>query len=174
VLGALLLGVAGAIAWQAVRAAASHRAAAEASLTHHATIAAWRFAREGRSWVGFGMDQAENLLRREAATRASLPGPELLEELFAEKECDCMTAGFARTVFRVVHDSGAPLAWKGEPLSERAQDALVAAAGKRGGSPDWTRRAISGSRRVPRAQARSRPSRRRIREWRRHDAGLSR
>jgi signal transduction histidine kinase len=133
VLGALLLvatlGVAGAIAWQAVRAAASHRAAAEASLTHHATIAAWRFAREGRSWVGFGMDQAENLLRREAATLASLPGPELLEELLAEKECDCMTAGFARTVFRVVHDSGAPLAWKGEPLSERAQDALVAAAG---------------------------------------------
>jgi signal transduction histidine kinase len=74
------------------------------------------------------MDQAENLLRREAATHASLPGPELLEELLAEKECDCMTTGFARTVFRVVHDSGAPFAWKGEPLSERTRDTLVAAA----------------------------------------------
>jgi signal transduction histidine kinase len=133
-LGALLLvatlGLAGAIAWQAVRAAASHRAVAEASLTHHATIAAWRFAREGRSWLGFGMDQAENLLRRETAARAGLPGPELLEELLAEKDCDCMTAGFARTVFRVMNDSAATLEWRGEPLSERARDALAAAAAR--------------------------------------------
>jgi signal transduction histidine kinase len=131
-LGALLLvatlGLAGAIAWQAARAAASHRAAAEASLTHHATIAAWRFAREGRSWLGWGMDQAENLLRRVTTGREGLPGPELLEELLAEKECDCMTAGFARTVFRVLTDSVATLAWRGEPLSERSRDALTAAA----------------------------------------------
>jgi signal transduction histidine kinase len=133
-LGALLLvatlGLAGAIAWQAVRAAASHRAAAEASLIHHATIAAWRFAREGRSWLGFGMDQAENLLRRVTTGREGLPGPELLEELLAEKDCDCMTAGFARTVFRVLHDSTVTLEWRGERLSERARDALAAAAAR--------------------------------------------
>ena len=61
-LGGLLflatMGLAAALAWQAAGAAASHRAAAEASLTHHATIAAWRFSREGRSWVGYGMGQA--------------------------------------------------------------------------------------------------------------------
>lgn len=136
-LGALLLvatlGLAGAIAWQAVRAAASHRAAAEASLSHHATIAAWRFAREGRSWLGWGMDQAENLLRRATAGREGLPGPELLEELLAEKDCDCMTAGFARTVFRVTTDSTVTLAWRGEPLSQPARDALAAAAASAAG-----------------------------------------
>jgi signal transduction histidine kinase len=133
-LGALLLvatlGVAGAIAWQAVRAAASHRAAAEASLVHHATIAAWRFAREGRSWLGFGMDEAENLLRRATMGRRRLPGPELLEELLAEKDCDCMTAGFARTVFRVMPDSTVTLEWRGEPLSEGTRSGLAAAAAR--------------------------------------------
>ena len=131
-LGALLLlatlALAGALAWQAVRAAASHRAAAVASLTHHATIAAWRFAREGRSWLGFGMDQAGNLILQETMSTAALPGPELLERLLAEKECDCMTAGFAHTVFRVVNDSGARLEWRGEQPTEPARDLLVAAA----------------------------------------------
>ena len=35
---AATIGLAGALAYQAARAAASHRAAAEASLVHHATI----------------------------------------------------------------------------------------------------------------------------------------
>jgi signal transduction histidine kinase len=132
-LGAVLflatMGLAAALAWQAVRAAASHRAAAETSLAHHATIAAWRFSREGRSWIGYGMSQAGDLLLQETSRLAALPGPELLERVLAEKECDCMSAGFARTVFQLRNQPGASLQTRGEPLSERARDALVRAAG---------------------------------------------
>ncbi|MGH7560971.1 MAG: sensor histidine kinase [Gemmatimonadales bacterium] len=147
-LGGLLiaatLGLAGALAWQAARSAASHRAAAEASLTHHATIAAWRFAREGRSWLGWGMDQAGNLLQQQVAYQPTLPGPGILEQLLAEKECDCMTAGFARTVFRVVLGGRPVVDWLGERLSERARDSLAILAnrmaadtGARPGSRSW-------------------------------------
>jgi signal transduction histidine kinase len=147
-LGAVLLvatlGLTGALAWQAARAAASHRAATEAALTHHATIAAWRFAREGRSWLGWGMDQAATLLTQEASRRAALPGPEILAQLLAEKECDCMTAGFARTIFRAVKDGSWRVEARGEPLSERARDGLAAAAATtaegtliRQGSREW-------------------------------------
>src|SRR5687768_9080352 len=100
-LGAFLflatMGLAAALAWQAAGAAASHRAAAETSLAHHATIAAWRFSREGRSWIGYGMSQAGDMLQQETSRLAELPAPELLERILAEKECDCMSAGFART-----------------------------------------------------------------------------
>src|SRR6185436_20284767 len=92
VLGALLfvatLGLAVDLAYQAVRAEASHRAAAEAALLHHATTAAWRLAREGRSWVGYGMNEAGFSLRREAGTGAGLPGPELIVRALAPKYCD--------------------------------------------------------------------------------------
>jgi len=131
-LGALLflatMGLAAALAWQAARAAASHRAAAEASLTHHATIAAWRFSREGRSWLGYGMSQAGDLLLREASQRETLPGPEVLRRLLAEKECDCMSAGFSRTVFLVVNEPDPKLVEMGEPLSEAGRRSLLAAA----------------------------------------------
>lgn len=131
-LGAFLflatMGLAAALAWQAAGAAASHRAAAETSLAHHATIAAWRFSREGRSWIGYGMSQAGDLLLQETSRLGSLPGPELLERILAPKECDCMSAGFARTVFLLRNQPEAPLLTRGEPLSERAQDALAGAA----------------------------------------------
>src|SRR6185295_11915814 len=110
-LGALLfvatLGLSAALAWQAVRSAASHRAAAEASLSHHATIAAWHFGRAGRSWVGWGMDQAGEQLLRGTMQPDPLPGPELVSKVLAQKDCDdmCMTA--ARTVFRVLNQPGA-------------------------------------------------------------------
>ena len=130
-LGALLFGatmvVAAALAYQAARAAASHRAAAEATLDHHATIAAWRFARDARSWVSYGMSDAADRLSREAS-RGGLAGPELISTVLAEKECDCMSAGFSRTVFRVTLDREPKLTALGEPLSERARDGLVAAA----------------------------------------------
>ena len=122
------MGLAAALAWQAAGAAASHRAAAETSLAHHATIAAWRFSREGRSWIGFGMTQARDLLLQETSRLPALPGPELLLRVLAEKECDCMSAGFARTVFLLRNQPGAELLMRGEPLSERAQDALAGAA----------------------------------------------
>ena len=128
VLFAATMGLAAALAWQAARAAASHRAAAEASLTHHATIAAWRFSREGRSWVGYGMSQAGEQLLHETAQRDALPGPELLRRVLAEKECDCMSAGFSRAVFRVLNQRDAKLDWLGDPLPDNAKQALLSAA----------------------------------------------
>jgi signal transduction histidine kinase len=131
-LGGLLfvatMGLAAALAWQAANAAASHRAAAEASLNHHATIAAWRFAREGRSWVGYGMGMAGDLLMQETSPGQALPGPEILRRLLAEKECDCMSAGFSRTVFRVVNEPYPKLVELGEPLSEPGRRGLLDAA----------------------------------------------
>jgi signal transduction histidine kinase len=128
VLFAATLGLAGALAWQAARAGASHRAAAEASLSHHATIAAWRFSREGRSWVGYGMNEAGNQLLRETAQREELPGPELLKRVLAEKECDCMSAGFSRGVFRVLNRPDAQLDWQGELLPDSTRRLLLSAA----------------------------------------------
>lgn len=119
--------VAAALAHQAAGAAASHRAAAEATLEHHAASAAWRFAREGRSWVGFGMSDASNRLNRDAA-RAGRTGPEVVSLVLREKECDCMSAGFSRTIFRVTLEGQPTLSLIGEPISERAKDGLIAAA----------------------------------------------
>lgn len=116
-----------ALALQAARAAAMHRAAAHATLTDHSTSAAWRLAGAGRNWIRFGMVEAANRLRS-AANGAVLPGPELLSTALAEKECDCMSAGFSRTVFRVTFGSEPKLFAVGEPLSERAKDGLIAAA----------------------------------------------
>ncbi len=131
-LGGLLfvatMGLAAALAWQAARAAASHRAAAEASLTHYATIAAWRFSREGRSWLGYGMSQAGDMLLQEASQHETLPGPEALRRLLAEKECDCMSAGFSRNVFLVINEPDPKLVELGEPLSEPGRRALLVAA----------------------------------------------
>src|SRR5262245_33504037 len=104
-LGALLvaatLALAGALAYQAVGAASSHRAAVEAALAHHATTVAWRFAREARSWVGYGMNDANDAIAREVAHSEPPPGPEVLSRVLAEKFCDCMTAGFAHTLVRL-------------------------------------------------------------------------
>ena len=119
------LGLAAALAWQAAGAASAHREAVEATLTHHAIIAAWRMSREGRSWVGYGMAQAEEALLRETAQHPELPGPEMLKRVLAEKDCDCMSAGFSRAVFRVVNEPEAKLDWLGEPLSDTARKGLL-------------------------------------------------
>jgi signal transduction histidine kinase len=127
-LGAVLVGatlvLATALAYQAFQAAASHRAAVETALEHHAATAAWRFAREARGWVGWGMNEASDKLQREIGDRAVLPGPEVLHKVLAEKWCDCMSAGFGRSFFRVVAGRNAELQLIGEPLSERARDAM--------------------------------------------------
>lgn len=109
---------------QAVRAAASHRAAVEAALVHHATTAAWRFSREARSWIGYGMNEARGAIQSEAGRLAVLPGPDVLKRVLAEKYCDCMTAAFGRTFARVMPTPNSPLDLIGEPLSLRASDAL--------------------------------------------------
>src|SRR3954470_24986470 len=93
--GALLvaatLALAGALAYQAARAARSHGAAVETALQHDAMTAAWGFSREARSWIEFGMNEAGDSLRHDITRRAVLPGPEILHRLFAQKYCDCMT-----------------------------------------------------------------------------------
>jgi signal transduction histidine kinase len=122
------MGLAAALAYHAVHAAASHEGAVEASLTHHADIAAWRFSRDARIWLGYGMAEASDQLGRAIAQRAPLPGPEILHRVLGEKDCDCMSAGFSRTVFRVTTDERATLTLLGEPLSERAKDSLIAVA----------------------------------------------
>ena len=96
----------------------------EATLEHHATTAAWRYAREARGWVGYGMNEAANALEQEVARRPALPGPELLPQVLAQKYCDCMTAAFGSSFLRLVPSPGAGLDLLGEPLSERARDAL--------------------------------------------------
>jgi signal transduction histidine kinase len=118
------LGLAGALAYQAVSAAASHRAAVEAALEHHAATAAWRFASQARGWIGFGMNRAGDALQKEVARNAALPGPEVFQRVLAEKYCDCMTAGFGRTFVRLVKEDSTTLDLVGEPLSERARDDL--------------------------------------------------
>jgi len=127
-LGALLvvvtLGLASALAYEAVTSAYQHRASVEAALQHHAQTAAWRFAREARGWVGWGMDEAGGALQRETAGHASLLGPELLQRVLSEKWCDCMTAAFGRTFVRVVVGKDQRLDLIGEPLSQRARDQL--------------------------------------------------
>jgi signal transduction histidine kinase len=120
------LGLASALAYQAMTAASSHRAAVEAALSHHASTAAWRFAREARGWVGYGMEEAGGALQRETISHAVLQGPELVQSVLAEKYCDCMTAAFGRTFVRVVLGKDAKLDLVGEPLSQRSRDDLRA------------------------------------------------
>src|SRR5689334_8890597 len=91
------LGLATALAYQAATAASSHRAAVEATLSHHAYTAAWRFAREARGWVSWGMNESANSLERVISRAPSPPGPAVIPVVLAEKYCDCMSAGFGRT-----------------------------------------------------------------------------
>jgi len=127
---ATTLGIAFVIGFQAVRAASLHRRAAEASLKHHAGIAAWRFAREARSWLGFGMAQAGDQLRAELGRHATLPGPDVLQRVLAEKECDCMSAGFARTFVRISASSEPTVLVVGDSLSAASQGSLAGVAAR--------------------------------------------
>jgi hypothetical protein len=123
----LTLILAAALGWQATRAAASHRRTAEKTLRDYAAIAAWEYAREGRIWLSYGMAEAENMISREipAPGKGPLPGTDLLRRVLKEKECDCMSAGFARTVFRIVAGSPPVLDVDGEPLTESSRTGLV-------------------------------------------------
>lgn len=130
VLGVVLLVatlvLAGALGLEATRSAASHRAAVERTLHDYAAIAAWQYARQGRIWLGFGMNEASAMIERALSTeRGPLPGPSLLHRVLAEKECDCMSAGFARTVFRAGYSGEPDLVVEGEPLSATARTTLA-------------------------------------------------
>ena len=123
----LTLILAAGLGWQATRAAESHRRTAEKTLRDYAAIAAWEYAREGRIWLSFGMAEAENVISREIPSpgRGPLPGTDMLRRVLKEKECDCVSAGFARTVFRVVAGSPPALDTDGEELSGQSRAGLV-------------------------------------------------
>jgi signal transduction histidine kinase len=108
------------------RAAASHRRTAEKTLRDYAAIAAWEYAREGRIWLSFGMADAEDMISREIPRRKGpLPGTDLLRQVLKQKECDCMSAGFARTVFRIVAGAPPELEVDGEALSDAARAGIL-------------------------------------------------
>jgi signal transduction histidine kinase len=132
-LGVLLLiavlGLAAALGLQASKAATSHQETARAMLRDYAAAAASAYAREARIWLSFGMSQAGGALGGELpGGRRSLPGPELLRRVLAEKDCDCMSAGFAHTAFRVAPGAAQPLLADGAPLAEPTREGLLAAA----------------------------------------------
>jgi signal transduction histidine kinase len=149
VIGAVLvvstLGVVAALAYQAARAAASHREAVQTALEHHATTAAWRFAREARGWLGWGIEHAGDAVQREVSKHAMLPGPDVLRRVLEEKYCDCVTAAFGRTFVRVTMRGDSALVLDGEPLSLRARDelrhqalAFAREGAARAGATPWT------------------------------------
>ena len=123
----LTLILAAGLGWQATRAAASHRRTAEKTLRDYAAIAAWEYAREGRIWLSFGMADAEDMISREIPQpgKGPLPGTDLLRRVLKQKECDCMSAGFARTVFRIVAGSSPVLEVDGEALSDAARAGIL-------------------------------------------------
>ena len=122
----LTLILAAGLGWQATRAAASHRRTAEKTLRDYAAIAAWEYAREGRIWLSFGMADAEDMISREIPRRKGpLPGTDLLRQVLKQKECDCMSAGFARTVFRIVAGAPPELEVDGEALSDAARAGIL-------------------------------------------------
>ncbi len=131
-LGAALLfatlGLAGVLGFEAARAARSHRSIAEGTLRQHATIAAWQYARQGRIWLSYGMNEAAAAIGNALpAPGRPLPGSELLRHVLAEKECDCMSAGFARTTFRATLGSTPELLTDGAALAASAGRELMTA-----------------------------------------------
>lgn len=122
----LTLVLAAGLGWQATHAAASHRRTAEKTLRDYAAIAAWEFAREGRIWLSFGMAEADNAIAREvpAPGHGELPGPGLLRRVLREKDCDCMSAGFARTLFRIAAGTPPSVEVDGESLSAASRAGL--------------------------------------------------
>jgi len=111
------LGLAGVLGLEAARAARSHRGIVEGTLRHYASIAAWQYARQGRIWLSWGMNEAAAAIGTALpAPGRPLPGPDLLRRVLAEKECDCMSAGFARTTFRATLGSTPELLTDGDSL----------------------------------------------------------
>jgi signal transduction histidine kinase len=124
-----ILALAAGLGIEATRATDSHRATAEAAANHYAAIAAWHFARSGREWIGYGMNQASGQIWQAlpSAHHGRLPGPELLRKVLAEKDCDCMSAGFSRTIFRITLGDIPELDLIGEPLSDSTKAGLIRA-----------------------------------------------
>jgi signal transduction histidine kinase len=107
----LTLGVASALAWQAYRAAESHRDAAERVLRDYVEFAGWEFSRASRRELDTAIDRWLNVINC-AASSGSLPMP---WELSTRDGCSCDDLT-ARTLFHV--DAAGTFKFTGEPLDD--------------------------------------------------------
>ncbi|MEO5798836.1 MAG: HAMP domain-containing sensor histidine kinase [Gemmatimonadales bacterium] len=146
--GTLALSVA--LAWLATRAASAQRRSAETALRNYAEIAAWQYARAGRSGLNVALQSSQGLITRaflqpvrgrvnffSLNAPAELPGPELMRKQLAADPCECLTSKHASTVFRITPDS--VFLVEGDSLAVSTRHQLTATA--LGDSAAWGRRA---------------------------------
>ncbi|HEY2804889.1 MAG TPA: HAMP domain-containing sensor histidine kinase [Gemmatimonadales bacterium] len=151
--GTLALSVA--LGWLAARAGSAQRRSANSALHNYADIAAWQYARSGRTALGNALNSTQGFITREflrpvrgnagvfsfvAPTR--LPGPEMLRRVLAADPCECLTTRRASTVFRITPDN--VFALDGDSLSDSTRHELARLALR--DSLGWGRR---GSRLLP-------------------------
>jgi signal transduction histidine kinase len=111
--------LAGALAFQALRAEGGQRRASERALRHHAAVAAWEFSRRARSHGEHTIERALAPVRRLGALEEgdSLPPPELMMQGRAEPDCDCEVLAGVRMAFVLPADPARALRTAGEPPS---------------------------------------------------------
>ena len=125
----LTLGVAGALAWQAHRAARSHEAVATRVQQDYVEFASWEFSRAARQEVTSRLERWLQVIGCAASTRG-LPAPDQLD---SEPGCQCDDLE-ARSLFRVDIDSDR-VEVTGAPLGPEARK--------------WVLGALNGERRIP-------------------------
>jgi signal transduction histidine kinase len=125
----LTLGVAGALAWQAHRAARSHEAVATRVQQDYVEFASWEFSRAARQEVTSRLERWLQVIGCAASTRG-LPVPDQLD---SGPGCQCDDLE-ARSLFRVDIDSDR-VEVTGAPLGPEARK--------------WVLGALNGERRIP-------------------------
>jgi signal transduction histidine kinase len=125
----LTLGVAGALAWQAHRAARSHEAVATRVQQDYVEFASWEFSRAARQEVTSRLERWLQVIGCAASTRG-LPAPDQLD---SGPGCQCDDLE-ARSLFRVDTDSDR-VEVTGAPLGPEARK--------------WILGALNGERRIP-------------------------
>jgi signal transduction histidine kinase len=125
----LTLAVAGALAWQAHRAARSHETVAARVQQDYVEFAGWEFSRAARQEVTSRLERWLQVIGCAAASRG-LPNPDRLD---SGPGCRCEDLN-ARSLFRVNLDSER-LEVTGEPLGAEARK--------------WVLGALNGERRIP-------------------------
>ncbi len=125
----LTLGVAGALAWQAHRAARSHQTVASRVQQDYVEFAGWEFSRAARQEVSSRLERWLRVIGCAAASRG-LPAPDQLD---SGPGCRCEDLA-ARSLFRLDLDSER-IEVTGAPLGPEARE--------------WVVGALNGQRRIP-------------------------
>jgi signal transduction histidine kinase len=123
----LTLAIASALAWQAHRAAQSHRDAAQKVLTDYVAFAGWEFSRAARRELDVTLDRWVNTISRTAASEKALPVPAGLDP---SGTCGCGDLR-ARSLFRF-SASDSDLEVTGEPLDAATRKWILDIAGNNG------------------------------------------